>query len=582
LIRHFWQDFLRQYRSRFVVVGGLMVLSVLLQLPSPLLTMFIIDSAVQKQQMGLINQLALAFAALVVFRHFSSYLNEAITLRLKESIILDVESNLFRHLQSLPLSFFAQRQSPYLQTRLMNDARAIEGALVRTVVTMAMDGLTFLVGAVIVLFIRFELGLVLLVSLVPFAFIRYYANRRMRELSKEMQERQATVSAVVSESFAGVRTIKALGREAFQEGVVSARFSELRDIYVRTNWFGILSGLGTSLITSLCIAFVLWYGMRQVIAREMSLGQVVGILSLMNFLYGPITNFVAANLSIQRAAAALHRIYEFLIERPEISAGESLGVVGGAIEFRAVSFGYTQGNDVLHRVNFSIAAGETVALVGRSGAGKSTLVNLLLRFYETDRGSILLDGKNVRGISLSDLRASIMIVDQQSFLFSGTIADNVRLGRPDASFEEIVAACRKAYSHDFIEELPDGYDTAVGERGVRLSGGQCQRIALARIFLRDPRIVILDEAVSAVDSESEIYIQEALRALAAGRTTIIIAHRLSSLLLAERVVLLEGGVVMEDGTHARLLRAEGAYAKLFRQQFQPQIANESPVTASVA
>jgi ABC-type multidrug transport system fused ATPase/permease subunit len=577
LISRFWQDFLSRYRGRFVWVGALMVLSVVLQLPVPLLTMLIIDNAVATRRLDLIDQLALVLAVLVVARHVFAYLNEAITLRLKESIILDVELHLLRHLHRLPLSFFTQRHSTYLQSRLMNDSRAIEGALVRTVVTVVMDGLTFLVGAVIVLFIRYELGLALLISLLPFAYIRYYANERMRELSREMQERQATASAVVSEGFAGIRTLKALCQEAFQERAALARLQALRDIYVRTNWFGILSSIGTSFVASLCIAFVLWYGMHRVLLGGMTLGEVVGVLSLLSFLYGPINSFVAANLNIQQALSALNRIYEFLVQSPEKAAGEELRTARGAIELRDVSFGYTAEREVLHRLHLTIPAGEVLAIVGRSGAGKSTLVNLLLRFYEAGSGEITLDGRNIRQIALSSLRSVVAVVDQQTFLFTGTIADNIRLGRPEASDEEVVAAARKACAHEFIGSLPDRYATLVGERGVRLAGGQSQRIALARVFLRDPAVLILDEAVSAVDSESEAYIHDTLRSLAAGRTTIIIAHRLSSLLLADRVVLIEDGMLAEEGTHASLLAAGGRYAKLFRQQFQPQIDSQDPL-----
>jgi ABC-type multidrug transport system fused ATPase/permease subunit len=560
-----------------------MFLGVLLQLPVPLLTMYIIDDAIQARRLDLINQLTLVLVALIVVKHAFSYLNDTVTLRLKESIILDVESHLLRHLQSLPLGFFTKRHSIYLQSRIMNDSRAIEGALVRTVVTVLMDSLTFLVGAIIVLYIRYTLGIVLLASLLPFAYIRYYANDKMRQLSREMQERQATTSAVVSESFAGIRTLKALGRESYQSEMAIGRLEGLRDIYVRTNRFGILSSTATSLIASLCIAFVLWYGMHEMLAGRMSLGQVVGVLSLLNFLYGPINSFVSANLSIQQAASALNRIYEFLVEPPEAAIGEVVTEIRGAIEMKGVSFGYSPDNEILHRIELSVAPGETIALVGRSGAGKSTLVNLLLRFYEPDAGEILLDGRDIRSLALRSLRSAVAIVDQQTFLFTGTVAENIRLGKPDASLDEVIAAARRSYAHEFIMGLPEGYDTSVGERGVRLSGGQSQRIALARVFLLDPAVLILDEAVSSVDSECEAHIQEALQSLAIGRTTILVAHRLSSLVSADRVMLLEDGVLIEEGTHADLLSAGGAYANLFRQQFQPPIVEQvRPIAASAA
>jgi len=451
----------------------------------------------------------------------------------------------------------------------MNDSRSIEGALVRTVVNLLTNGLTFLVGCFVVLFIRWQLGLFLLATLIPFAYIRYYANARMRVLSLEMQERQASASAVLAESLAAVRTTKAFRQESYQQQIINRSLEKLREIYIRTNWFGVISTIGTSLITSLAMAFVLWYGLSKVVTKSMTIGEVVGVLYFLNFLYTPINTFVAANLSLQQAAAALHRIYEFLVEKPEDREGKRLPIKG-SITFQQVSFAYEKGHPVLRDVSFSVKAGETIALVGRSGAGKSTLVNLILRFYEPSAGRILLDGKEASELSLDCLRDAIGLVEQQTFLFSGTIRENVRFGKLNATEEEIIEACRRSHALEFIQGLPDKFDTRVGERGMRLSSGQCQRLALARMFLKDPPVLILDEAVSALDSESESFIQRVLETLIADRTTIIIAHRLASLMLADRVVLLEDGKVAEDGTHQDLLEAGGVYTRLFQQQFQPQ------------
>jgi ABC-type multidrug transport system fused ATPase/permease subunit len=463
---------------------------------------------------------------------------------------------------------------------MMNDSRAIEGALVRTVITVAINALTFVIGAAIILAIHYEVGFVLLFAAIPFAYIRYFANQRMRDLSKEMQEKQATTSAAVSERLAGIATIKAFGQEKLQGDIVARQLGALRDVYVKTNIYGIVSTVGTSFVSSLSITFVMWYGINQVIDGAMTLGEVVGILSLLNFLYVPINNLIAANISIQQATTAIQRIYEFLGERAEQSTDKGLKIERGDIQFKHVHFGYQPDRPIFRDFNLSIKPNETIALVGHSGAGKSSLVRMLLRFYEAREGQVLIDGHDVRDIDLAHLRAEVGIVDQQTFLFTGTVLDNIRLGLPDADMESVISAAKAAHAHDFISALPDGYDTRVGERGMTLSGGECQRIALARMFLRNPRILILDEAVSAVDSQSETYIHKSLDALIRDRTTIVIAHRLSSLLLAKRIVLIDDGVLVEEGTHQELLTSQGAYARLFHQQFQSQIVkDQSPVTA---
>jgi ABC-type multidrug transport system fused ATPase/permease subunit len=582
LIAQFARDFLLLYTGSCIAVGILMVLTVLLQLPIPILTMYVIDHTVAARNVDLLAQVTLLLAGLVIAKHVFSYFNETLTLRLKENIILEIQKRLVSTIQRLPLSFFSGKHSTYLQSRVMNDSRAIEGALVRTLVSIAVDGLTFVVGITLIMYIRYELGLLLFVFLLPFAYIRYYANEKMRILSRDMQEKTAVSSAVISETFAGIRTIKAYLREDFQEDIVTNKLKGLRDIYIKTNWFGVISTVGTSFLTSLSITFVLWYGCRSVMTGHMTLGQVFAVLAFLNFLYGPVNSFVAANLRIQQSAAAIQRIYEFLKEPKERSDGKRLDKVKGKIEFRDVSFAYDNVSDVLQNVSFHVEPGKALALVGRTGAGKSTLVNLLLGFYNPNKGAVLLDGHNINDLSLETVRESIGVVDQQTFLFSGTILENIRFGKPDATFEEVVAASKQSYADEFIERLPEGYDTRVGERGVRLSGGQCQRIALARMFLKNPQILILDEAVSAIDSESERYIQSALVPLISTRTTIVIAHRLSSLLLADHVIVIEQGRVVEQGFHQHLMQADGPYANLFHEQFKAQLKRNDAEAPTVA
>lgn len=570
LLRLFFQDFLWPYKATCIKIGTLMLFSVLLQLPAPILTMFVIDRVLPFRNLSLLNAIIGLLIGMVLLRHVFSYLNETATLRLREMIIMEVQQKLTLHVQRLPLGFFSDKQSAYLQARIMSDGRAIEGVLIKSLVSLAVNVLLFLTGLTFVLLIRYQVVLVLMLFLAPFALVRYHANKKMRELSRDLQENTARASAFIAETFAGIRVIKSFVREEFQQHLISDRLEGLRKANVRTNLVAVFSTVGTSLLTALSAAFVLWYGSRKVIAGQMTLGQVVAILSMFAFFYQPINEFVAANLKFQQAAAAVKRIYEFLAYPQERRTGKELpDRCYGSIEFRDVAFSYVDNVPVLKGVNLSIPPGRHAALVGPSGAGKSTLVNLLLGFYPPSSGEILIDGISVSELSLRYLRQNIGIVDQNAFLFSGSILNNVRLGKPEASLEEVIEACKLSHADEFISTLPQGYETLVGERGMRLSGGQCQRIALARMFLKNPSILVLDEAVSSIDSESEAYIQQAVRELMASRTTVVIAHRLSSVLASDDVIVLDEGQVVEVGSHAALLSQNGRYTRLFREQFGP-------------
>ncbi len=566
LVIKFSKDFITPHSSIFISVAVLMCVSILLQLPIPILTMYMIDYTIASANLGIVSQIMLLLMALIIVKHIVSYINETLTLKLKENIVFEVQNKLIKHIHTLPLSFFSNKHSAYLQSRVMNDARAIEGALVRTVVSIFVDSMTFIVGLLLISYIRYELGLLLFAFLIPFAYIRYYANDKMRVLSQSMQETQALTSSVISEDFSAIRTIKGFNRHNYQEELLAGNLNSLKDIYVKTNSFGIISSSGTSLITSLTLAFVIWYGCTSIVSGNMTIGEVFAVTAMLSYLFGPINGFVATNLQMQQASVAIERIYEFLNEKPERLQLGTIPNISGKIVFKDVQFSYETGHQILKGISLRILPGETVALVGKTGVGKSTLTNLLLGFYQPQGGNIFIDDRDINDLSIEFLRNSIGIVDQQTFLFSGTIYENIKFGKPDADADEVMEACRKSYSEEFIKELPDGYNTLVGERGVRLSGGQSQRIAIARMFLKNPEILILDEAVSAIDSNSESFIQDALRLLTESRTTIIVAHRLSSLILADRVMVLEKGIIIEEGSHHELLSKDSAYSKLFQEQ----------------
>src|SRR5882724_3148117 len=396
LLKTFLQDFLWPHKWTCTKIGALMVFSVALQLPAPILTMYVIDRVLPLKNPGLLNEIIVLLLALTLLRHIFSYLNETATLRLREAIIMEVQKRLTLHIQRLPISFFADKQSSYLQSRVMSDGRAIEGVLIKSVVSLAIKLLLFLTGLVFVLLIRYEVVLILLLFLSPFALIRYYANEKMRELSRDMQETTARVSAFIAESFAGIRVIKSYVREEFQQEMISERLESLKKIFVRTNLVAVFSTVSTGLIMALNAAFILWYGSKRVITGQMTLGEVVAILSMFTFFYQPINEFVAANLKFLQAAASVKRIYEFFGQKQERRDGQRIaGKCLGRIEFKNVEFAYVEGHQILQDINLLIEPGKHVALVGRSGAGKSTIVNLLLGFYSPAAGKILVDGAPV-------------------------------------------------------------------------------------------------------------------------------------------------------------------------------------------
>jgi subfamily B ATP-binding cassette protein MsbA len=393
------------------------------------------------------------------------------------------------------------------------------------------------------------------------------------------------INARLQDSLAGMRTVQAFGREE-QE---LERFSRESEGYYRARvrgiryWSSMFPGIG--FVAALGMAAVLGIGAKMVTQGVLTIGTLVAFLSYLQSLYGPIRSLVEIDNVFLQAIAAGERIFELLDEEPEITDGPdavALGKVEGEVLFDDVHFRYPTGDEVLHDVTFTMAPGEMVALVGRSGAGKTSIANLVCRFYDPTHGRILVDGHDLREVQLDSLRSQIAVVLQDTFLFNTTVRENLLYGKPDATDEELVTAAKAAYAHAFIEELPDGYETELGERGVKLSGGQKQRLALARAILADPRILILDEATSSVDAEAEYLIQQALESVLVGRTSLVIAHRLSTIRNADKIIALENGRIIEIGDHRELMERDGLYSQLYRRQVELSREKGAPVFPSAS
>ncbi len=500
-----------------------------------------------------------------------------------EAVVADLRKSLYSHLLGLSNRFFETRKTGEITSRLTSDITTVQGAVSQALAQFISQSITLVGGVIYLFFLNWQLSLVML-SIIPAVIIAgAYFGRQLRRISTDFQDKVADANAYAEEAISGIRVVKSFTAEELERGrydgqidasyKLALRRARVRALFVPSIILAMFTGIGV----------VLWYGSRLVLAGELPGGDLITFLLLTVFVAGSIGSFTGLYSQLQEALGASRRIFELLdtsSDLPETASAHSVRVQG-SLEFKNVSFHYGDRGDEMILKNVSLLArpGEVIALVGPSGAGKSTLVGLIPRFYDPNKGSILLDGIDIRDFSLQDLRTNIGIVPQETQLFSGTIADNIRYGKPSASDSEVQLAAEAANADSFIREFPDAYDTVVGERGVKLSGGQRQRVAIARALLKNPRILILDEATSSLDSESEAQVQLALDVLMQGRTTFVIAHRLSTIRSADRILVLEGGNVVEDGPHDKLLNQGGLYAALYTRQFS---AMENPLTKVMA
>jgi subfamily B ATP-binding cassette protein MsbA len=500
--------------------------------------------------------------------YFSSYLMDDLGHR----VVMRLRNDLFRHLLDQSAAFFARRTTGALLSRINNDVAQVHRAVAETAGDLARESLA-LVGFAALLFF-YDPGLALLcmtgAPLAIYPLVRL--GRRLRMVTRWSQERLEYMSHIAAEAFTGHRIVKAFGTEAREaQKFERAARALYRANLKATSVLAVLPPL-MEFVGGLAIAGALWYGSREIAENRLTAGEFTSFVAALLLMYGPVKKLSRVNANLQQAVAASERIFELLDRHTEVkeaATAQPLPAFRDAIEFRDVGFGYddTHGRNTLSGVSFAVRAGQMVAIVGRSGAGKTTLVNMLPRFYDVTGGAILIDGIDIREVTLRSLRDQIGIVTQDTVLFDDTIATNIASGAPGASREQIEAAARTAHAHDFITALPDGYDTRIGERGQRLSGGQRQRVAIARALLKNSPILILDEATSSLDAESERLVQEALTTLLLNRTSFVIAHRLSTVRRADAIIVLERGRIAEIGRHDELIaRPNGVYARLHAMQ----------------
>ncbi len=513
-------------------------------------------------------------AGVMVVQAVATYFRSFLVKYAGTRVIFDLRCALYEHLQRLSLRFFEEQRTGAIVSRLLADINAAQQFMNSALVTIAMD--TSLMAIVIVILFRMNVTMSLwAIGLLPIYLISYrYINPRVRAATKSAQNELAEMSGDVTERLGAMMVVQAFTQEKREAASFRGRNEDYTGfVLTRVKLSAFLQSV-TSFVTELSPIIVLWVGATMAVSGTTTAGELVAFYGLLGMLYGPIRRLSDVNVVIQTAIGALERVFEFFDETPDIRSrkgAEDLESVVGHVEFRDVSFSYDPELPVLRHVGFTVKPGQAVALVGASGSGKSTIAKLVTRFYDVDSGQILVDGTDVRDVTMKSLRKQIGIVPQRSMLFRGSIRENIMYGRPRATADEVVAAAKAASAHEFILEQEDGYETEVGEQGVQLSGGQAQRIALARTFLKDPRILILDEATSALDSASENAIQDALRRLMKGRTTFIIAHRLTTIVDADFILVVQDGRITERGTHTGLLQRGEAYADVCEQQFGPML-----------
>lgn len=561
----------KPYRGRFYIATVLVLIGSAIWLSVPLGLRELLDAVFEQGNESLLNLLAVGLMGLFVLQAFFTFTGNYFLEWVGERVVTDLRKSVYEHLHRLGFRFFAERRLGEITSRLTNDVGSIRTALTDSLPQLLTITFSMIGSVSLMVVLNWRLSAVIFAT-VPFVTIatRYF-GQKIRKLSRGIQDELADSTAVAEDALGAVRLVKAFVREDYEverySSAIEKLFKTVRRKVILTQFFW--SGVGIMFMGTLVVIF--WFGGKEVLADRLTAGDLVAFIIYALNISRSISQTSRLYTTVNTAAGASERIFELLEEVPEIKDHEDaivLDHIEGAIQVDSLNFAYEDDRSILKDISFEVEAGQTIALVGPSGAGKTTLLNLIPRFYEAQEGSIKVDGKAIEDIQVQSLREHISIVPQEVHLFGTSIKENIKYGKLDASDEEIESAARDANAHDFISEIPKGYDALIGEKGVKLSGGQRQRLAIARAILKNPKILLLDEATSSLDSESEAQVQDALYRLMKGRTTFVIAHRLSTVQHADRILVLDKGEIVEDGTHQQLLASGGLYSHLYELQFR--------------
>lgn len=562
----------KPYTGRIILalVGSLGVVGIdvaTAQLMKPL-----VDKIVIAKSYTLVNLVPFMIVGMAIFKGISRYIQEFFIKTAGQMIVQDVRNDLYSHSMGLSMRYYVRNSTGNMMSRILNDVGVMQRSAADVLVDAVRETFTLVGLTASAFYSDWRLAcvafLVLPLALGPASLI----GRKIKEYTQRSQVTMGNLTAVLQESFSGVKVIKAFGTEAYETVRFRAENLAFYRFIRKTLKYDAASAPVIEILASLGIAGIFWYGLHRVISGAITQGELFAFAASVLMMYTPVKRLIKVNNQVQRSIGAAERVFEVLDEIPDINdapSAKEMPRVQGRVEFDRVSFAYDD-EPVLQEVSLTAAPGEVVALVGPSGAGKSTLVGLLSRFYDPQSGTILIDGMDIRQVTLASLKKNLALVDQETFLFHDSIRENIRYSRREATDAEVEEAARLAYADEFVRLLPGGYESSIGDRGVRLSGGQRQRICIARAILRDAPILILDEATSALDTESEAMVQDALTNLMRNRTTFVIAHRLSTIMHADKIVVLEDGRIVDVGTHQELIGRSGLYKKLYDMQFRDE------------
>ena len=564
-------SYIKPYMHRLIFAMFCTIMAAAGNLYIPWIIKDMIDEVLADKNGTMLNWIAASIIAIFVVRGLFWYGQNYLMSYVGQSVIIDIRAAVFKKLQRLSVSFYDKNKTGTIMSYVTNDVNALQSAMVENTIEMITEGFILIGSVVAMIYLDWRLTLFTVCTFPVVLWFMEFFGKKIRKTGGRIQECTADITSVLQESVASARVIKSFVREDYEVD----RFDVENRANFRANMKNaqLMATLTpvVELVAAIGVTMIIWYGGNNVINGTITAGSLVAFLTYAVNISNPIKRLTRVIGNIQKALAAAQRVF-MIIDMPEEIAesrdAKQLPEVSGKVEFQNVSFAYDDKGNVITDLSFSVKPGEVIAIVGPSGAGKSTIANLLPRFYDVNKGDIKIDGHSVREVTLDSLREQVGIVPQETMLFNGSVYNNILYGRRDATKEEIEAAAKAANAHDFIMQLTDGYETKLGDRGVNLSGGQRQRIAIARAILKNPRILILDEATSALDTESERVVQEALDRLMVGRTSFVIAHRLSTVKNADKILVLEKGNLVESGTHDELLALDGLYAHLYKIQYR--------------